>query len=366
MKSNSKDAFFALIRAGLWENRDEFQVSGFKFQDPVDWEEVYQLAEEQLVVGVVLAGIEHSNVKPPQELLLQWIGEVQMLEQQNKAMNQFIAELIEKLRKADIYALLVKGQGVAQCFERPLWRSCGDVDLLLSDSNYERAKEYLIPLADHVDSEDKEKKHLGMRIGNWIVELHGTMHTEISRRMNKGIDNVQDDLFFRGNVRSWNNSGTTVFLPSPDNDVILVFTHILEHFFVEGVGLKQVCDWCRLLWSYCSVLDLQLLESRIRRAGLMSEWKAFGALAVNALGMPQEAMPMYDSRFKVKGDWVLERILKSGNMGHNNDLSYRVKYTGIKYKMVSLWRRLKDFAGFIKIFPIDAPKFFMYYLLRKV
>lgn len=58
-------------------------------------------------------------------LLLQWIGEVQVIEQRNKAMNQFVAELIEKLRKADIYALLVKGQGIAQCYEKPLWRCSG-------------------------------------------------------------------------------------------------------------------------------------------------------------------------------------------------------------------------------------------------
>lgn len=71
----------------------------------VDWEGVYQLAEEQSVIGVVLAGIEHSNIKPPQELLLQWIGEVQLLEQQNKAMNRFIASIVDQMRDADIYTL---------------------------------------------------------------------------------------------------------------------------------------------------------------------------------------------------------------------------------------------------------------------
>lgn len=30
-------------------------------------------------------------------------------------MNKFVGQLIEKLRKEDIYALLVKGQGIAQC-----------------------------------------------------------------------------------------------------------------------------------------------------------------------------------------------------------------------------------------------------------
>lgn len=73
-------------------------------------------------------------------MLLQWIGEVQVIEQRNKEMNAFVADLIEKLRKVDIYSLLVKGQGVAQCYEKPLWRSCGDVDLFLSDANYKKAK----------------------------------------------------------------------------------------------------------------------------------------------------------------------------------------------------------------------------------
>ena len=363
---NNQEALLAFIRAGLWADIEfaDFQKHGIL--DSVEWTEAYRLATEQSVLGLVLAGIEHFDVKPPQELLLQWIGEVQILEQQNKAMNDFIAELIEKLREADIYTLLVKGQGIAQCYERPLWRACGDVDLLLSADNYEKAKAFLTPIAGHVDPEDISIKHLGMTMGEWIVELHGTMHTEISRRVNKGIDKIQDDLFYGGNVRSWNNNGTTVFLPSPDDDVILVFTHILEHFFVEGVGLRQVCDWCRLLWTYKDSLNYELLEKRIRKMGLMTEWKAFGALAVNALGMPQEAMPMYESRFSIRGRRVLSRILKSGNMGHNNDLSYRAKYSGLTYKFVALWRRIKDFAGLTMIFPIDAPKFFVHYVFRKI
>ena len=120
---NCINIFFELVKAGLWEK--EAILSSY---DKINWHEIYLLAEEQAVVGVVLAGIEHSNIKPPQDLLLQWIGEVQIIEQQNLSMNQFIAELIEEMRKDDIYTLLVKGQGIAQCHERPLWRVSGDVD----------------------------------------------------------------------------------------------------------------------------------------------------------------------------------------------------------------------------------------------
>ena len=75
----------------------------------VDWEKIYQLAQEQSVQGLVLAGLEqyknlnaNLDLNIPKVLLLQWIGEVQIIEKQNKDMNAFIAELIEKLRKEDI------------------------------------------------------------------------------------------------------------------------------------------------------------------------------------------------------------------------------------------------------------------------
>lgn len=87
----SVDTFLSLVRAGLWEQTNAFFDHGLN--NNIDWDEVYQLTEEQSVIGLVLAGIEHSYVKPLQELLLQWIGEVQLMEQQNKAMNHFIAEL---------------------------------------------------------------------------------------------------------------------------------------------------------------------------------------------------------------------------------------------------------------------------------
>lgn len=127
------EEFFSLVKAGLWE--DSGAQLDLSFNGQVEWDKVYQIAEEQSVFGLVLAGIEQSNIKPSRELLLQWIGEVQMLEQQNLVMNSFIAELVEKMREVGIYTLLLRGQGIAQCYEKPLWRCSGDVDLLLSYEN---------------------------------------------------------------------------------------------------------------------------------------------------------------------------------------------------------------------------------------
>ena len=88
MRDNTIEAFFALVKAGLWSDGNP----EIRIDETTDWNEVYRLATEQSVLGLVLAGLEYSDLKPPKELLLQWIGEVQVIEQRNKAMNVYIAE----------------------------------------------------------------------------------------------------------------------------------------------------------------------------------------------------------------------------------------------------------------------------------
>lgn len=355
----NQKAFFELLKAGLWER--EGQLSLYK---DIDYSAIMRLAEEQSVVGLVTAGFEHvSDVKVPQEWVLQFIGSTLQIEQQNKTMNEFVARLIEKLRKEDVYAILVKGQGIAQCYERPLWRSSGDVDLLLSDTNYDKAKKVLIPLATDVETEYTHFKHQGMTIEGWEVELHGTQHSRLSKRVDDGIDATQQEVFYGGKVRSWMNGSAQVFLPAPDEDVIFVFTHILHHFFFEGIGLRQICDWCRLLWTYKDSLNRELLESRIRKMGLMTEWKTFAAFAVKRLGMPVEAMPLFDNsdshnaNLEKKADKICKFVLEVGNFGHKQ----RRDYSGMSYlrrKFVSVWGRLSDMLRHFQLFPKDSIVFF--------
>ena len=367
--SNNQQAFFALLRAGLWADTmvhdswflDEPSGKAERMDqglEQVDWDEVYQLAEEQSVIGVVLAGLEHSVVKPSQEILLQWIGEVQIIEQQNLAMNKFVAKLIDKLRKDDIYAILVKGQVIAQCYERPLWRSSGDVDLLLSDTNYNKAKFFLAPKSTSTINELKKEKHIAYTIDGWCVELHGNLPSRLFDSIDKVLAELEKDIFFGGNVKSIMINNTAIFTPAPDLDVLFIFTHFLKHFFRGGVGLRQICDWCRLLWRYRSELDLRLLELRIRRMGLMSECRVFAALAVNYLGMPVEAMPLYSplSKWKRKASKVLPLILNSGNFGNKRDKSYYSKYPYLIWKAISLWHHTRDGFMFMRVFPVDAVK----------
>lgn len=352
---NYPEAFLELVRAGLWEK--EAHLLRFNV---IDYSYVLQLAEEQSVVGIVAAGLEHvSDVKVPKEHLLQFVGQALQLEQRNTAMNIFIGEIVDRLRAANIYTLLVKGQGVAQCYERPLWRSSGDVDFFLSEDNYVKAKKFLIPMAISVETESG--KHQGMTLGQWVVELHGNLHCGLSTRMDKVIDDVQKDVFFRGNVRSWMNGRTQVFLPSPENDSIFIFTHFLKHFYKGGLGMRQICDWCRLLWTYRESIDYHILEHRLKEMRLTSEWKSFGAYAVEYLGMPTEAMPLYENKmkWKKKARRINIFVMAVGNMGHNREKEHKGRRSFIVRKIVSFDRRIMDFFNHVMIFPFDSLRFFL-------
>ena len=115
MSESTVKVFFELVKAGLFSHTEitdstENLVPSFKLQvsSDVDWGEVYRLAEEQSVVGLVSAGLDWFKVNDsrftvPQAVALQFIGQTLQIEQRNKAMNAFVADLITKLRKVRVH-----------------------------------------------------------------------------------------------------------------------------------------------------------------------------------------------------------------------------------------------------------------------
>ena len=173
-----------------------------------------------------------------------------------------------------------------------------------------------------------------------MIELHGTLRNSLSSKMDRMIDAVQEDVFKNGSVRAWRCGETDVFMPSVDNDLFLLFTHFVRHFYKGGISFRQLCDWCRMLWTYYDELDSKLLESRIREAGLMMEWKAFAAIAVDYLGMPREKTLLYNE-YDI----------------HNSILKKKAeKIVGFIFNTKPI-NGLSDKLARAKVFPINTLKF---------
>lgn len=316
MNIPTEDMFFSLLRCGLWGKAENGADCA-----SVDWQALIRLAKEQTVTGLVSDGVsvlKHSDVRfsmPPEisrQLMVQTIG----VERANVRLDTVVAELAGIFKDNGISYCLIKGQGTAQNYIHPGHRSPGDIDFLLDDENYRHASETLALRADKLFPEDDNKKHFGMLFHDGVdVELHGTARASFGKAFNDVLDGMQSELFSRRNFRSWDCLGEPVTLPSEDFDAMFIFTHFIQHFYHGGLGLRQICDWTMHLHRFASVIDRAWIRRRLDELGLNKEWKAFGFIAVNLLGLPREEMPFYDETFGRYSDMIWASIKHSGNFG---------------------------------------------------
>lgn len=380
IKSPEVRMLMILAASGLWEQPYAGGSYGsvISSREKIDWESLFQLARSQAISGLVAAGLECFHLSssdrhresiaeitlPQKKALARRIYSVQRA---NTRMDGFLARLHSFLKKNGITPVLLKGQGLAQCYIKPLHRASGDIDLLLDGEDYVKAKELLTPLAKKVCAEDTSDRHLQMIIKRDVLELHGSLHVHLTKKTDIILDRIQEELFQKHLFRTWTLNPAAdlqadepikveaqeVLLPEQTRDVLYVFCHILQHLFNMGIGLKQVCDLARLLYTFRNDLDVPFLESRLQEMGLIPSWKVLAALLKDYLGMNPEYIPFYDSspRYSRKAKRLLEYIIYAGNMGKNRDVSYRKKYPYLLKKMNSMWLILCNAVRLGRIFP---------------
>ena len=351
--------FFGLLRSGLWGDAPELPDTT---PSEDDWKKVYSLSMSQTVAGLVTDGASACPADyVPKAVSLKLMSTLIRIEKTNAALDAHVSRFVSLLESSGVQPVLVKGQAVAQCYIHPSGRMAGDIDLVIDPGQYEAAKAVITPTADHTADGDSSKMHFGATFGSVELELHGTVRTSLGHKVNDVLDDVQAQLFREGGCRRWNCLDTQVRIPSADFDALFIFTHLLQHFFCGGLGLRQLCDWARVLHTDCAAIDRALLERRLADMGLLSEWKAFVGFIVTYLGLPEEEAPLYDTRYSSKAGKIWHYIERVGNFGKSRGLRDRSRDPYLIRKAGSLILKLKDMLYHVRVFPLDSLRFFRYY-----
>lgn len=358
--------FFSLLRSGLWEISPDASL----FEGPADWEEIYEIANRQTLLGFVGDGIARQvahpgipvSCKAPVDSRKKFLVQVVKAERRNDKLNGFIARFNRTFKEAGITPVIVKGQGVALAYPQPWHRQSGDIDYLLTPEDYARARDILTPLASEVEPEGTDRLHFNCTVEGITVELHGT---EDRKHHRAGPEKRFDDFTARhyaGEKLFWDLEGEQIPLMDHHYSVIYILDHFHHHMMTSGVGLRQVCDWVMYISAHRDALDEAALAADLRNLGLLRAWKVYGALAVSYLGMPAERMPLYDPSFARFSDRVWRIIAKTGNFG-----KYERKRPPMS--VPRLWRKTKSFAYILKqcarllpIFPSETVRT----LLRRI
>ena len=347
VSQGTDDQFFALLRSGLWNEVPALAP----FACGVNWEALYKLASAQTVTPLVTDGINRlpkEFLPKDPERMDPFLCDLMATAKRNRLLDGFIPKLFGAL--AGIPVLLVKGQSLAQDYPEPERRQPGDIDLLLLPASYEAAKAALLPKATDVLEEEKEILHQGMHFGSIEVEIHGSISTLMSRKLDRKLAALLEEEFRNGTFPSVPIGGKDVPVPSADFNAVYVFVHFLHHYWAGGVGLRQLVDWMTFISVHKRDIHPVLLEKRLDDLGLLRVWKVFTGFAQEYLGCPAEKLPLAAAPDAGKNARIWRYVRYCGNFGKNVDRS-RKKETYLVRKIHSFWRlvvadRLRHFPVF--------------------
>ena len=354
--SRVAEPFFSLLRSGLWNEVPDASL----FAGDTDWEGLYRLSFEQTVVPLVTDGINllpKDSLPAEPERMDPFLGDMMATAQRNMKLDAFIPKLFSALE--GIPAILVKGQALARDYPDPLRRQPGDIDLLLPPSSYEAAKAVLFPKATKVLDEHAEILHQGMMFGSKEVELHGTIGTLMSRKLDRKLAALLRDQFDGRPLPTVSIGGAGIPVPEAGFNAVYVFVHFLNHYWSGGVGLRQLVDWMTFVSVHKRDIHPVILETTLHDLGLLNVWKVFTGFAQEYLGCPAEKLPLAGAPDSRKNARIWSYLVRCGNFGKNTG-RIRGNEPWLIRKVHSFFRlTVADRLRHFRVFPQESIRFFL-------
>ena len=308
------EAFFALIRAGLWgsEREDTLpEVALFEGATNEDWEALYRMAVSQTLVAISFDGVQRlpMSCRPHRALYLQWAAKTAQVENANSKLNEMVKRVVQLCTSQAVRPVLLKGQAMAACYEVPLHRQCGDIDLFVGKADAKRTVQ-LLEEAGAKPSGEESYKHTCLEWEGIHIEIHrmvGRLNAPwFNYRMQRWVGEWYPQSI------CWRHE-----MPVPEQqfEAFFIFQHAFMHFLNSGIGLRQLCDWARLLYTHRQQLDISALEAQLRRMGLLRAAQVFGSLLVHQLGLPAEVIPFALAKRLALEQVLMDEIFSTGNFG---------------------------------------------------
>lgn len=252
--------FFDIIRAAIGT-----QASLSRFPSETEWKELFDMAVKQSLVGICFAGLHRlgadsddgfAKIGMSEDLYFDWMGMAAQISMKNDVVNGQCAELQKRLAADGIRSSILKGQAVAMLYGEELrdFRQSGDIDIYV-DCGREKAIEYARSIQGNVDW---DYKHLHLKVfDDTEVEMHYVPEVFLNLRKNRKLQKwfkkpeVQNSMF--------QVSGDMV-CPSVEFNLFYILLHTYRHFLYEGVGMRQLMDYCFVLRASSNVPSSRIQE----------------------------------------------------------------------------------------------------------
>lgn len=319
--------FFELVQVALGKrvclsHTPRSTGSGLAFAD--EWKALYDMAKKQSLVGVCFAGVQRLQTQrqePPEMLYLTWMGMAAKIQQRNQTVDEQCVALQKRLAADGLRSAFLKGQGVASLYSEHLrgLRQSGDIDVYVQ-GGMKKVMEWCRGIEPSL-TYDYVHTHVDV-FPDTEVEIHyryGCLYNlDCNRRLQKWF--AKNEEFVETELACGK-----IWVPSARFNVVYQLHHIYRHLFVEGIGLRQLMDYYFVLKSLdkkaceetASAKNIKNIRETLDILGLLKFAGAVMYVLEAVFGMEREYMICEPD--EKEGKYLLERIMETGNFGHNRE-----------------------------------------------
>lgn len=317
MVSQIPEIFFCLLQLAVGKHPvDSISI------DENEWDEIYEMAIRQSLVGVVLEGVQKltdrwPEQKPQVELLLEWIGQTEQIKAENKQMDERSAMLKRMFDDKGYKNSILKGQGVARLYPKPEVRQPGDIDIWVDgkrDDVVKLLKDGFIGVS-YIDYVNCHASYFT----DAEVEVHFRptwMYNPITNwKVQKWIQKNKD-----AQMKAYDREVGFGY-PSISFNLVFSLIHIYRHVFQEGIGLRQLTDYYFIL-THSTTEERSEAFMTLKRFGLGKFVATIMYIMRRVFDIDKELLLCEPN--VAEGEFLLSEILRGGNFGHYDDRITRI------------------------------------------
>ena len=235
----------------------------------VDWEKLLQLSRMHSVAPLICEGLQKAGAfqLAPQTVQDQ-LNRIYMQAIYRDAQLEYTQGLLEeKLKKAGMPFVFLKGSVLKKDYPIPALRTMSDMDVLIHEADYENLDQVAKTLEGEADFGDGNHKNYKFP-GNVLVEFHPNfLHhaSRISTLINPGWQYAEE----MGGLWKLTEEGFYLFH----------LCHLADHFTGSGMGVRFILDTWVLRHLHKNQPDRAKVEAELKRFGLLDFTKNIEQLA---------------------------------------------------------------------------------------
>ena len=315
--------FFELIRVAIG-TQDTLSRPPSKGE----WAELYAMAKKQSLVGICFSAVQKltNNQEPITQNLdevqyLTWMGMAAKIQQRNEVVNAQCVELQQMIEKEGFRTFIMKGQGNATLYHDnlKLLRQSGDIDIYL-EGGFDKVYDFV--QRTHSTKEINELEIHYHCLPDTEVEIHFRPFILRNPFKNARLQRFFDVAMIFDNKIALPNGVGMINVPTAEFNLVQQMVHTYHHFITEGVGLRQLMDYCFVIMA-SSADDVREGQKVVESLGL-NRFASALMWVIKTVFVGHDNDDENDSIFPWKpcekdGRLLLDEILLSGNFGHTDE-----------------------------------------------